>query len=226
MPASPPVWNQHKGQERLCAVIQPGEGWYMIGAKPESFVVCWPQSKLGRTTFSPLSSEHQCCTSDIPVPWKESAAVVDVGLWSILSTAVVVNRPLRKDGGWTPVAKSKRSVILFAKVAETCNKRSYDTDKPRWNSLSTRSCLRVSACIIVNTNAIKVFSIWSDCSLVLGLVCWSFLCRSFTRLSMISIYWWRTFVRCFWWHCISCRLSIIQLTDSSCWGSSIFLLHI
>ena len=35
-----------------------------------------------------------CCTKDIPVPWNESLAVMALGLWSILSTAAVVNRQL------------------------------------------------------------------------------------------------------------------------------------
>ena len=36
-------------------------------------------------------SEHGCWKKDILVPWKEDWAVVAVGLWSILSTAEVVN---------------------------------------------------------------------------------------------------------------------------------------
>jgi len=32
-----------------------------------------------------------CCIKEIPVPWNESLAVVALGLWSILSTAAVVN---------------------------------------------------------------------------------------------------------------------------------------
>ena len=34
-----------------------------------------------------------CCTREIAVPWKESLQVVELGLWSMLSTAAVVNRP-------------------------------------------------------------------------------------------------------------------------------------
>ena len=35
------------------------------------------------------------------MPWKESLAVAELGLWSMLSTAPVVNSPLRNFGGQT-----------------------------------------------------------------------------------------------------------------------------
>ncbi len=37
----------------------------------------------------------------MPVPWKASLAVVELGLWSMLSTAAVVNSPFRRFGGHT-----------------------------------------------------------------------------------------------------------------------------
>lgn len=34
-----------------------------------------------------------CWNSEIPVPWKEPVQNVELGLWSMLSTAAVVNNP-------------------------------------------------------------------------------------------------------------------------------------
>ena len=43
--------------------------------------------------FSPSLSVDRCWKSEMLVPWKEVVAVVAVGLWSMLSTAAVVNNP-------------------------------------------------------------------------------------------------------------------------------------
>ena len=49
----------------------------------------------------PLLRLFGCWKSEIPVPWNESVAVVVLGLWSMLSTAAVVNKPWRTLGGHT-----------------------------------------------------------------------------------------------------------------------------
>ena len=45
--------------------------------------------------------ETGCWKTDIPVPWHEIVAVVAEGLWSMLSTADVVNKPFCKMAGQT-----------------------------------------------------------------------------------------------------------------------------
>lgn len=42
----------------------------------------------------PGTSVVGCWTRDIAVPWKESRAIVELGLWSILSPPAVVKKPL------------------------------------------------------------------------------------------------------------------------------------
>ena len=42
-----------------------------------------------------------CWNKDIPVPWKEPSAVVELGLWSILSRAAVVKTLDFSVGGET-----------------------------------------------------------------------------------------------------------------------------
>lgn len=65
----------------------------------------------------PLSSVVGCCTSEIAVPWNESWALIELGLWSILSTAEVVNSPsLSLDGHDSfPLVPSYNAVSEFSR---------------------------------------------------------------------------------------------------------------
>ena len=65
----------------------------------------------------PGSSVVGCWTSEIAVPWNESWALVELGLWSMLSTAAVVNRPsLSLDGHTTPSASYRSMTLLVISV--------------------------------------------------------------------------------------------------------------
>ena len=48
-------------------------------------------SRIGTSRSSPVASALGCWNNEIPVPWKASLAKEELGLWSILSTAAVVN---------------------------------------------------------------------------------------------------------------------------------------
>ena len=54
-----------------------------------------------------------CCTREIAVPWKESLQVVELGLWSMSSTAAVVNRPFLNLLGQTTCSLSYLSKTVF-----------------------------------------------------------------------------------------------------------------
>ena len=87
----------------------------------------------------PSFSAVGCWNIDMPVPWTESVAVVELGLWSILSTVAVVKRFVLSFGGHTTCSCSKRLQTLFANPADNRSTLSYEIHRPRWESLSTSS---------------------------------------------------------------------------------------
>ena len=54
-----------------------------------------------------------CCNRDIAVPWKDPCDVVELGLWSMLSTAAVVKTPVTACGGHTTPSDSNLAHRLF-----------------------------------------------------------------------------------------------------------------
>ena len=56
-------------------------------------------SNVSTSRGAPGSLSDGCCTREIAVPWKDDWELVEFVLWSILSTAAVVNSsPLSFDG--------------------------------------------------------------------------------------------------------------------------------
>ena len=58
-------------------------------------------------------------------------AVVELGLWSILSTAAVVKRFVLSFDGHTTCSCSKRLQTLFARSADNRSTLSYEIHRPR-----------------------------------------------------------------------------------------------
>ena len=63
-------------------------------------------SITGNWRLTPSLLSARCCVIDIAVPWKESLAVLELGLWSILSTAATVNTSFLKIWGQTILSSS------------------------------------------------------------------------------------------------------------------------
>ena len=55
-----------------------------------------------------------CCKRDIAVPWKDLCGVVELGLWSMLSTASVVKIPVTACDEHTAPSDSNLAHTLFA----------------------------------------------------------------------------------------------------------------
>ena len=70
-------------------------------------------SKTSVALSVPFSSEVGCCTSEIAVPWNESWALIELGLWSILSAAAEVNSPSLSLEGHTTPSLSYLSITLL-----------------------------------------------------------------------------------------------------------------
>ena len=66
--------------------------------------------------FSPSLSVDRCWKSEMLVPWKEVVAVVAVGLWSMLSTAAVVNNSFLMTAGQT----TPSSMYLLTAASPSC----------------------------------------------------------------------------------------------------------
>ena len=63
----------------------------------------------------PRLSAVGCWTREMAVPWNDVCEVVELLLWSMLSTADVVNSPfLNLDGHTTP----SRSYLQFSKIVD------------------------------------------------------------------------------------------------------------
>ena len=60
----------------------------------------------------------------IPAPWKEHCDVVELGLWSRLSKAPTVNRPLYRQTGDTTPSSWDRIHIAWANQSSSCKTRS------------------------------------------------------------------------------------------------------
>ena len=75
-----------------------GRFLYELG-KGFTVLTHWVKSLQSKATATATASSSVlvCCTSEMAVPWKESAAVVDPGLWLILSTAAVLNNLVWRD---------------------------------------------------------------------------------------------------------------------------------
>ena len=87
-------------------------------------------SKTSVALSFPLSSVFGCCTSEIAVPWNELWALIELGLWSILSTAAVVNSPsLSLDGHTTP-SLSYRPITLLVISVDIESSLSYEMHIP------------------------------------------------------------------------------------------------
>ena len=78
----------------------------------------------------------------------ESRAVVEVGLWSTLSTAPVVKSPRRILGGHATLSASNLVQMPSAMSAVIWRSLSYDTHIPRMKNVSTSVLLRVRPCIL------------------------------------------------------------------------------
>lgn len=66
----------------------------------------------------PFTSDVGCWAREIAVPWNESLKVVELGLWSILSTAAVVNNLFHTLDGQTTASLSYLAVTLLAMSVE------------------------------------------------------------------------------------------------------------
>ena len=105
------------------------------------------QACLSRTTndcnasVHSFASERGCWRREIAVPWKDHFAVVELGLWSILSMADVVKTLLRIFWG----ADHLLSVKLLAGTVPHLSSimRVYEMLIPRCDNLSTNSLFRV-----------------------------------------------------------------------------------
>jgi hypothetical protein len=84
---------------------------------------------------------------EIAVPWNESRAVVELGLWSMLSNPAVVKIPLRNEGGQTTPSLSNRSQNEFAMSVDMLKTLSYEMQSPRLNSASIKPRPLVKPCI-------------------------------------------------------------------------------
>ena len=100
-----------------------------------------------RYTHSP--PKKRCWSREVPVPWKDSFAVVTVGLWSILSTAAFVNTMSLIVGRQTTCSLSNCWQTLFPIWAESWSTRLYDKLISRCDSLSINALLHVWSCNII-----------------------------------------------------------------------------
>ena len=105
-----------------------------------------PASNDNSTFYTSIFRHWVLQEREIPVPWKESFAVVELGLWSMLSTAAVVNTLPRRVGGQTTFSVWNIWHARFPISVERRRTRSYEMLRPRLNSLSISPLLRVSAC--------------------------------------------------------------------------------
>ena len=64
------------------------------------------------------------------VPCHESLAVLDVGLWSMFSTACMVKIVLRNDGGHISPSFSNWSMTLLPRYVDNVVRRSYEIHSP------------------------------------------------------------------------------------------------
>ena len=86
-----------------------------------SFLVCTVSSRIMIPRSSPVEFSDGCWNNDIPVPCSDPLAVVELGLWSMLSTAAVVNKENRNFGGQTTFSSSNLADTPFPIVVDIAN---------------------------------------------------------------------------------------------------------
>ena len=93
-----------------------------------------PNNKGARSSSreSPLG----CWNSEMQVPWKDDMAVEADGLWSMLSTADVVNIPLHIIGGQTTPSSRYRWTTASPIWVDISRTLLYEIQIPYWNNVS------------------------------------------------------------------------------------------
>ena len=123
-----------------------------------------------RSTPSPV--KQGCWRREIAVPWKDAFAVVELGLWSMLSMADVVKTLLRIFGEHITCSLWNCLQALFSIWAESSITRVYEMLMLRCDNLSTNSLFRVWACNIIPTcvgTGVSCAALWiADSSHVVG----------------------------------------------------------
>ena len=123
-------------QEFLLVMWTAGTTAYLSGKQP---IFLPERLNGGQICLVPAFCTPGCWNNDIPVPWNELWAMVELGSWSILSTAEVVKTPVLKVCGHTAPILSKWFMAEFPRSADKPRTQSYETDNPNLNNKSTSS---------------------------------------------------------------------------------------
>ena len=101
------------------------------------------RAQVGLCLGHPVVSLLGCWKRDMLVPWKESIPVVELGLWSMLSTAAGKNNPFLRLGRHTHLSQLHCSNTQFPRAFDMSINLSYEMDNPSCNNVSTDRRLRV-----------------------------------------------------------------------------------
>ena len=82
-------------------VMKAGQTFVKASGSSGTFFIFTSSLSLIGSSSSPSCSELGCWKMEMLDPWNDVFAVVAVGLWSMLSTAEVVNNFFLKTGGQT-----------------------------------------------------------------------------------------------------------------------------
>ena len=102
---------------------------YDSGSLDIRFFADWSRGQSSSQSV-PVLSLLGCWKRDTLLPWKESTAVVELGLWSMLSTAAVVSNPFLRLGGHNHLSRLHFSHTRFPRAFDMSITLSYELDNP------------------------------------------------------------------------------------------------
>ena len=93
-------------------------------------------SSRSRGLIDSIDVDEYCWNNEIPVPWKDSVAVLELGLWSMLSIAPHINTFFLRFGGQTIESRSYCLDILLPIAVSISSTRLYEIERPRFDNFS------------------------------------------------------------------------------------------